>query len=304
MAKLSTNRAELDEIEIVGAERHPLRDIYYFMLTMRWWVMLLVLAGAFLVINAIFAGMYLCTDGIEGAKPGSFADAFFFSAQTLGTIGYGAMHPTNFATNVVATGESVVSILFIAVATGLVFTRFSRSTESVRFSENPVIQLMDGVPTLTLRIGNDREGAIMDATVGLTMFRTHKTAEGLVMYRMKDLKLARERTSALGRTFTLLHHINEDSPIYGLTPDDWEKDEVEILVNVVGTDDTLLQPVYGRCRYLAHEIRWGHRFEDILTDLPNGRMQLDVRKFDTVIAMEPTESFPYPRKSGKSGRKS
>jgi inward rectifier potassium channel len=294
MAKRMT-RSVPDDVEIVGAESHPLRDIYYRMLTMRWWKMLLSLGGAFLTANALFALAYLATGGVEGAREGSFWDAFFFSAQTLGTIGYGAMHPIGFAANLVAVGESLVSILFIAVATGLVFARFSRSTETVCFSDFVCLGLMDGEPTLTLRVGNDREGAIMDATVHMTMFRTHRTAEGVTMYRMKELKLARDRTSSLGRTFTLIHAIDAESPLYGLTPEDFEKDEVEIFVNVVGTDDTLLQPVYGRARYLPNEVKWGARLGDVLSELPNGKLQLDVRKFDDIVYGEPTEAFPYPR---------
>lgn len=294
MAKRATRNVP-DDVEIVGAQSHPLRDIYYRMLTMPWWAMLLSLGAVFLVTNGLFALAYLATGGIEGAKPGSFADAFFFSAQTLGTIGYGAMHPTGFAANIVAVFESLVSVLFIALATGLVFTRFSRSTECVVFSDFACLSLMDGEPTLTIRIGNDREGAIMDASVHMTMFRTHHTAEGVTMYRMKELKLARDNTSALGRTFTLIHHVNAESPLHGLSPQDWEKDEIELLVNVVGTDDTLLQPVYGRARYLPNEVKWGARFTDILEELPNGKLRLDVRKFDDITKCEPTKDFPYPR---------
>ncbi|MFO0741258.1 MAG: ion channel [Labilithrix sp.] len=287
-------RKPADDVEIVGADSHPLRDIYYRMLTMPWWAMLLSLGAFYLFLNAIFGAVYMFTGGIEGGD-GSFADAFFFSAQTLGTIGYGAMHPTRFSTNVVVTLESLVSVLFVALSTGLVFTRFSRSTESVVFCDFACIGLMDGQPTLTIRIGNDREGAIMDAQVNITMFRTHHTAEGVTMYRMKELVLARNRTSALGRTFTIIHVIDEDSPLHGLTPEGWEKDEVELLVNVVGTDDTLLQPVYGRGRYQAHEVKWGARLGDVLEELPNGKLQLDVRKFDDVVWCEPTDAFPYPR---------
>lgn len=288
-------RATADDVIVINTESHPLRDIYYWLIRMPGPAMLAFLATAFFTLNALFACAYVATNGIEGARPGSFVDAFFFSAQTLGTIGYGAMHPTNTATNVVATIESLVSILFIAVATGLVFSRFSRTTECVLFSDHACLSLMDGVPTLSLRIGNDRDGAIMDATVRITMFRTHHTAEGQTLYRMKDLVLARERTSALGRTFTVIHHLDEASPLAGLTPEDWERDEIEILVNVVGTDDTLLQPVYGRCRYLASEVKWGSRLGDVLRERQDGKLELDVRRFDDIVECKPTDVFPYPR---------
>lgn len=295
MAKRA-RRNQTDDVEVVGAESHPLRDIYFQTLTMPWWKMLIALGLVFLLLNAIFATAYVITGGIEGAHPGSFADAFFFSAQTLGTIGYGAMHPTTFAANVVAVVESLASVLFIALATGLVFTRFSRSTETMVFSDFVCIGLMDGQPTLTLRVGNDREGAIMDARVHVTVFRTHRTAEGVTMYRMKALQLAREHTPALGRTFTVIHTIDEASPLHGLTPEDCEKDEIELLVNIVGTDETLLQPIYGRVRYLPRDLKWGARLGDVLEELPNGNLRLDVRKFDDIVLGEPTEAFPYPRR--------
>src|SRR5262245_30637679 len=104
---------EVDDIVVVGAAAHPFRDAYHLLLTVRWWGEIGAIAGAFLAINAIFALAYMASGGIEGGRhPGSFADAFFFSAQTLGTIGYGAMHPTSTAANLIAVGESIASVLF------------------------------------------------------------------------------------------------------------------------------------------------------------------------------------------------
>ncbi len=216
-------RNDTDGVVVVGAAAHPFRDAYHRLLTVRWWGAIAAIGAGFLLLNAVFAFAYLLTGGIEGARPGSFADAFFFSAQTLGTIGYGAMHPIGLGANLVAVAESVVSVLFIAVSTGIVFARFSRSSESLMFSDHPCISPMDGLPTLSLRVGNDREGAVMDAQVGITMFRTHRTTEGVTMYRMTDLVLARQRTPALGRTFTVMHFIDEKSPLFGSTPASWQR---------------------------------------------------------------------------------
>jgi inward rectifier potassium channel len=203
------------------------------------------------------------------------------------------MHPVSSSANVLVVGESLVSIVFIAVATGIVFARFSRSTEALMFSDHPCIAPMDGTPTLVVRIGNDRKGAIMDAQVRMTLFRTHRTKEGVTMYRMKDLMLARERTPALGRTFTVMHVIDEASPLFGATPDTCRLDETELLVNVVGTDGTSLQPVHARRRYVSNEVLWGARHVDVLSELPDGRLQLDVRRFHDVVATEPSDAFPY-----------
>jgi inward rectifier potassium channel len=286
---------EVDGIVIVGATPHPLRDAYHSLLTMRWWRAIGVIALGYLALNALFALVYLQTGGIEGASsPPTYLDCFFFSTQTLGTIGYGSMHPVTIGANLVVVLESIVSVLFIAVATGIVFTRFSRSTESLVFSRHPCLSLMDGVPTLSMRIGNDREGAVMDAQVRMTVIRTHHTAEGVTMYRMTDLGLVRDRTSALTRTFTVMHTIDAASPLHGATPETLEKDELELIVTVVGTDGTSLQPVHGRRRYLASELRWGYRLEDVLSELPDGRLQLDVRRFDGIVPAAPSPAFPYP----------
>jgi inward rectifier potassium channel len=284
-----------DEIVVVGAAGHPLRDLYHRLLTLPWVAAIGMIVTGFLVINAAFALAYVITGGVEGARPDSFADAFFFSAQTLGTIGYGAMHPVSNAANLVVVVESVTSVVFTALATGIVFARFARSSEAMMFSEHPCISPMDGVPTLSLRIGNDREGAIFDAHVRVSLVRTHRTAENVVMYRMTDLTLARERTPLLARTWTVMHFIDEKSPLFGADPEICRVDEVEIVVSVVGTDDTTLQPVHGRRRYVASEILWGSRLADILRELPDGRLELDVRRFHETVPSEPTATFPFPR---------
>lgn len=285
-----------DGIVVVGAQAHPLRDLYHLLLTMRWGGVIGAISLGFLVINMSFAVAYELVGGVEGPHgPATFAEAFFFSTQTLGTIGYGVLNPVSLGANLLVVVESVVGLLFAALSTGIVFARFTRSTEAVMFSNTPCISPMDGVPTLTLRIGNDREGSIMDAQVRIAVARTHHTEEGVTMYRMTDLKLVRERTQLLGRTWTVMHVIDETSPLYGATPESCHLEEVELLVSVVGTDDTSLQPVHGRRRYLASEIRWGARLADVLTDRPDGTIELDVRKFHDVVPTKPTDTFPYPR---------
>lgn len=297
-AKKRLPRQDTD-IVVVGATPHPLRDLYHKLLTVSWPRAIAAISVAFLAINAIFASAYVIAGGVAGGEVSggqgiSFAEAFFFSAQTLGTIGYGAIHPTGMAANAIVVVESLVSVLFTAIATGIIFARFSRSSETLIFCEHPCISLMDGVPTLTLRVGNDREGAVMDAQVRLTYVFTQRTREGVVMYRMKDLPLARERTPSLGRTWTVLHAIDESSPLFKATPRSCDLEEVELIVSVVGTDGTSLQPVHAGRRYLASDILWGERLGDVLSELPDGRLQLDCRKFHDTVKGTPTPEFPYP----------
>jgi inward rectifier potassium channel len=293
MAKAPTPSRQ--QITVIGAPRAALRDFYHLFLRARWSVAIAGIVASYVALNAAFASAYLCTGGIANARPGSFFDAFCFSIQTMGTIGYGAMFPTGGPANVLMIVESVTSLLVSAVATGLVFAKFSRSTARVAFSETAVIGPMDGVPTLMMRIGNERGNLILEATIRVSLIRTETTREGVHFYRMYDLALTRERSPAMNRSWTVLHPIVPGSPLLGATPESVAKDEVELLVTVVGVDDTSMQPVHARHRYHDDEILWGARHADILNEQEDGTLVLDMRRFHKVVATEPIAGFPYPR---------
>ncbi len=288
-------RKQDDDIVIVGARRHPLRDAYHSILKMPWSALIAGIAAAFLLINAVFAVGYMITGGVVGVRAGVFRDAFFFSVQTMGTIGYGAMYPQSTAAHLVMVAESVVGLILTALSTGIVFARFSQTTGQLIFSDKVVISPMDGVPTLSFRIGNDRASTIFEATVRVSVIKTEVTKEGVTFYRLYDAKLTRDRTMALARSWAVMHIIDEASPLFGLTPADCRKDELELTVGVTGTDDTSLQPVHARRRYTMKDILWGARHADVLRELPDGRLELDVRKFNEVVPTAPTETFPYPK---------
>jgi inward rectifier potassium channel len=281
-------------VTVIGAPRTTLRDFYHLFLRVRWSVALAVMVGWYLALNAVFAAAYVSVGGVANMRAQSFWDAFCFSVQTMGTIGYGSMYPTSVTANSIMVVESVTSLVVTAVATGLVFAKFSRSTARIAFSRAAVIGPMDGVPTLMLRVGNERGNAILEATVRVSMIRTERLKEGMVFYRMYDLKLARERSPAMARSWTVLHPIVEGSPLYGVTPEKAARDEVELLVAVVGTDDTSLQPVHARRRYADTDIVWGARHADVLSEDGNGNLILDVRKFHDIVPTLPVDGFPYP----------
>jgi inward rectifier potassium channel len=165
------------------------------------------------------------------------------------------------------------------------------------FSRKAAIAPMDGVPTLQMRVGNDRNNQIFDARIRLMLMISTTTAEGMRFYRNSDLKLVREHAPALSRSWSVLHVIDETSPLHGQTPESLQKMEAELTVTVAGVDETSLQSVFGRRVYEASDVAWGARPADVLTDLPNGDLQLDVRKFHDLVATEPQPGFPYPRKA-------
>jgi inward rectifier potassium channel len=136
---------------------------------------------------------------------------------------------------------------------------------------------------------------VFEARIRAGLIRTEKTAEGMTFYRLVDLPLTRDNSQALARSWTVMHEIDEKSPLWRATPESCTEGELELIVSVVGTDDTSLQPVHGRTRYQIEDIVWGARLADILSELPDGRIKLDVAKFDDLVATEPTPDFPYPR---------
>jgi len=267
------------EIRVLGAQAHPLRDFYHALLRWSWSRTFAVLAAVFLGANAAFALAYLGTGGIAHARPGSFADAFVFSVQTMGTIGYGALYPAGAGAHVLVVLESFVGLALTALVTGLVFAKFSLPTGRLVFSRDAVVSAMNGVPTLSFRIGHDRGNQIVDAQVRVSLTRTERTTEGRTFYRQIDLALARERILSLSRSWNVLHPIDDRSPLQGADAARLEADEVELQVLVVGLDDTTMQPVHGTHRYLASRIRFGMRHADVLSEAPDGALVLDVRKF-------------------------
>lgn len=286
------------EVRVVNAPPSPLRDVYHLFLRASWPVALGVITAAYAALNAVFALGFLATGGIANARPGSFVDAFDFSVQTMGTIGYGAMAPVSRAANVLVDLESLVSLTATALATGLLFSKFSRPTVRVAFSRRAVISPVDGVPTLMVRIGNERGNRIMDTELRMILTRTEITREGSLFYRMLDLKLVRDRAPALTRSFLVMHRIEPGSPLYGATPASLRAEEAELNVAVAGTDDVSLLPVYAGATWMDADLAWGARHADVLSERPDGTMVLDVSKFHDIEPTEPTPAFPYPRGAG------
>jgi inward rectifier potassium channel len=282
-------------IRVVGDERQPLRDFYHALLRQPWRVTVAAISGVFLAANAIFALGYMIVGGVAHGQPGSFLDAFFFSVQTMGTIGYGNLYPDSLGANVLVVAESITSLTLTALATGLVFAKFSRSTARLVFTKHAVISPLNGVPTLQFRLGNQRGNQIVDTRIRVVMMRTETLAEGGTFYRMLDLRLTRDQMLSLQRSWSALHPIDATSPLYGETPESAEQKEIELQVSVVGLDDITMQPVHGQHRYFSHQLLWGYRMSDVLSEDADGDLVLDLHKFHHTEASTPTEAFPYPR---------
>jgi inward rectifier potassium channel len=277
-------RGRHDEVLAIGLPRPWFRDLYHFALRISWARFLVLGIGLYIAANAVFALLYLIPgDAIANARPGSFADAFFFSIQTMATIGYGVMSPATFYANLLMTLETAVGLMLIAVATGLVFARFSRPTARVLFSRVAVVGPHNGVPTLSFRAANLRHNQILQAEVRVGLLRDEETLEGDTIRRFYDLKLARERSPVFAMTFTVMHPIDHDSPLHGATEATLQAENAELIVTGTGIDETIAQPVHVRTSYLSHEILWDHRFVNLFGWTDDGRQVIDYRRFhDTV----------------------
>lgn len=267
---------------VVGDERHPLRDAYHTFLRAPWPVSLALLAVGFFVVNVAFAGIYLVVGGVEGSR-GTFLDALSFSVQTMATIGYGVMHPESTGATVVMIFESMIAIIVTALATGLVFAKFSRPTTRVAFSRHAVITQHEGQRTLIFRVGNRRSNVIVEATLHVSAVLTTTTAEGETFYKAYDLKLVRDRQVGMTRGWTVMHVVDEASPFHGMDAEALEAAEVEIYIALTGIDDVTMQTVHSLHVYTDADVKIGYRLADTLSQLPGGLYLVDQRKFDAIV---------------------
>ena len=277
-------RGRADEVLALGLHRPWFRDLYHFALRISWWRFLLISVTLYIVANALFALLYLIPgEAIANARPGSFADAFFFSIQTMATVGYGQLWPATFYSNLIVTIETGIGLMFLAVGTGLVFARVSRPTARVLFSRVAVIAAHNGVPTLSFRAANLRHNQILQAEIGVVLLRDETTHEGEMIRRFYDLKLARHRSPVFAMTFTVMHAIDRDSPLHGATAATLQEQNAELIVTGTGIDETMAQPVHVRTSYLPDEILWDHRFVDLFGWTEDGRRVIDYRRFHDTI---------------------
>ncbi len=280
-----TDGWRLKRIPLPG-KRVVVRDLYYHLTTISWPVLALAVVAAFAAINALFALAYEVDGGIANAHPGSFADAFFFSVQTMATIGYGTMAPRSTLANVLVCVEALSGLTALAVITGLVFARFSRPTARVRFSRVAVVSRRDGVPSLMFRVVNERANRIVDAQVQLVLGRRERTAEGESVRRFHDLALSRGRNPLFSLSWTVIHPITPNSPFHGETAESLRNSLGLVIVSLTGLDESFLQTVHARYAYGPEEIVWGARFADVLTEMPGGAFAIDYSRFDEIAAAD------------------
>lgn len=270
-------------ITLLGARKYDFTDLYHLILTLSWSQFFIAVFLFYLIVNSLFAFAFLASPGsIKNAAPGSFTDAFFFSIETLATVGYGYMYPFTTYGHTVASIEILVGITIFAVVTGLVFARFSRPTARVIFSRNVVIDQFNSEPTLMLRVANQRRNQILEASANVSFVRDEKTTEGQAFRRFYDLPLVRSRSPAFALTWTIMHTIDEKSPLHGMAQEALRDCTASLAVTITGLDETIAQPVHARHDYKTSDILVDHRFVDLLIIGSDGEQQLDLRKIHDV----------------------
>jgi inward rectifier potassium channel len=282
-------REPSDNVVSIGLRAERIKDLYHYLLELPWLVFMAGISCVYLGLNLLFAVLYLLEKGsIANARPGAFSDTFFFSVETLSTIGYGQMSPATLYGNIVMTVEALAGIMLIAVAAGLMFARFSKPTARVVFSKVAVVGPFNGVPTLSLRLANERRNQILEVQVSVTLVRDEYTTEGNWMRRFYELQLARPRSPIFPMTFMVMHAIDTTSPLFNANGSSLAAQGAELVVTVTGIDDTTSQMIHARASYLAGEICWDRRFADIFTETEDGRLAVDYRRFhDTVPVSSP-----------------
>ncbi len=246
------------------------RDIYHRALEVNWPTFFALLAGLFLTLNTVFAGLYLLGPAsIANQSPPGFVGAFFFSVETLATVGYGDMHSQTLYAHCVATLEIFIGMSGIALATGLVFARFSRPRAKIMFARNVVVRPINGQMTLMLRAANARQNVIAEARARLRLLQDERSPEGYALYKIRDLKLVRDQHPIFMLGWSLMHVIDETSPLFNATAETLAAGDAMLMLTLEGSDETAAQTMQARYSWRHDEIRWGYRYVDLMHDEGN-----------------------------------
>ena len=272
-----------------GTEKRPWNDAYHELLTFTWARFIGLLFGGFLLFNLFFAWLYrLGGDCIGAEDPDSFLLAFSFSVQTMAAIGYGVMSPTTEYAYLVANLEGFLGLMVFAMASGLMFARFSRPTARVVFSNVAVVHERDRVPTLQFRVSNRRGNQIVDARVHVTALVDSVTSEGHRMRRLVDIPLVRAHSPMFSLTWVVMHQLVDDSPLLEhLSAEGVSSEFVGIVVNLTGLDESSVQTVYSRTFYGPDQFRWNHCFEDMLHTDDKGQVVVHFERIHDIRPVSP-----------------
>jgi len=283
-------RAGQFEFVKLNAKSFDLRDTYHLILTLSWPGFAGLIFGIYLLINLVFAALYMLNaHAVAEMRPGSFFDAFFFSVETLATVGYGHMYPETFYGHLITMLEIMVGMFGLAVITGLIFVRFSRPTARMHFSKVAVIAPFDGVPNLMIRVANLRHQAMAEPKFRMILIRSTVTAEGDDVRRFRSLKLEFDHLIVSSVVLTVRHRIDEESPLFGMTPEEFQQQDIRIIASIVGVDTVIVAPVQSFGDYNYEQIEWNRRFVEIYDQNEEGQWTVDYARIDETEDIAPIQ---------------
>ncbi|WP_158554909.1 ion channel [Methylovirgula sp. 4M-Z18] len=258
-------------------------DFYHNAMTKTWPVFMAGAVVVFLALNLIFALLFALVPGcIANLPPEHPFYLFYFSVETLSTVGYGYMYPQTHYGHVVASTEMFCGLVYAAVMTGLIFARFSRPKARFIFARSPTISMHDGVRTFSVRLANARHNVLTNASARLWYLRDEVSAEGVTYRRFYELRLQRSENPTFALSWALFHTIDETSLLYGVRPEDLEAMRADFIITAQGLDESYGSIVNARERYSYDDVRWEHRYVDIIRRKPNGVIHIDMAKFHDV----------------------
>ena len=262
-------------------------SLYHYLLTISWIKFFLYTALSYFVTNLVFAFSYVWAGpaALEGAAGISFLDkyieAFFFSVQTLATIGYGKMSPTGLLANFIVAVEALVGLLGFALATGLLFARFSRPNTKIVFSHQAVIAPYRGITAFEFRIANERSNQLIEVEITVVISR-NETKGGSTERMFYGLPLERKKVMFFPLHLVVVHPIDPSSPLYGVTKEKFDTSEAEFLILITGVDETFSQTVHARSSYRYDEVEWGYKFSDIYLPSDDAKISIDMRRIHQI----------------------
>jgi inward rectifier potassium channel len=263
-------------------------NLYHYLLTMTWSRFLMLVLLLYFLSNVVFGCLYALmgdaslVDTSEAPMSNIFLRGFFFSVQTFATIGYGTIHPVGIVPNLLVTVESYYSLLANALITGLVFARFSRPEAKIIFSENAIVAPYRNITGLMFRLVNNRNNQLIELKAQV-LYARFVEEKGKFVRRFDLLKLERERVSFFPLSWTIVHPIDEDSPLYGCTEKDLIENDTEILVVISAIDETFAQAVHTRTSYKIPELKFGYKFSNIYNQTSSDEpITIDVRRLSEI----------------------
>jgi inward rectifier potassium channel len=270
-------------------------NIYHVLLMTPWRRFFGIIIGSYFLLNVCFALAYFCAGpqalrgSIAATDPDRLVEAFFFSVQTLSAIGYGGLLPASLVANFLVTMEALAGLLFFAVATGLIFARFSRPVGKIIFSRNAVLAPYRGKTAFQFRVMNTMSNQMIDVRARVVLVRTTEK-EGWPSRSFEELPLERPSVTVFPLQWTVVHPIDDKSPLWNMPKEQFEAQDMEFIILLSGFDETFSQIVHTRSSYKFHEIIPEARFADMFVDSDDGRITVDLRQFHEIQRIVPQEA--------------